>query len=175
MVEVSRSMNSPVDDLFSPSLSAEDDAKGFDHPLSPDGLLLLTVFCGLSGAGVFWVDNWRRLGSPRQQIWTGLVIVIVAAALMTTAELLQLTGVVPRGAKGSWWSFGLRMSGLLVAMAIAHYQRKRYSLFRGRNLPKGKWIFPIIVSLVVTLAFSLICVGLTRVIYGEFFASMKGV
>jgi hypothetical protein len=154
---------------FSPSLSEKHDTQGFDQPLSPDGLVLLTAFCGLSGAGMFRVDNWRRLGSPRHQIWTGVVILIVAAAMMTTAELLQLTGVVPRGTEGSWMSFDLRMSGLVVAIVLAHYQRKRYSLFRVTNLPSGKWIIPIVVLLVVTLAFSLICVGLTRVIHQELF------
>jgi hypothetical protein len=163
-------MSSPADDLFSPSLTEEHDAKGFDKPWSPDGLVLLSVFCGLPGAGVFWVDNWRRLGKAKHQISTAAAIVIFSGVLLTTAEWLQLTGVVPRETRGSWISFGMRLAGIVVAIVIAHHQRKRYRLFELTGLPKGKWIIPIVVSLAVTLVFSVICMGLARLIHLEFVA-----
>ena len=57
------------EDLLAPSLTAHDDAVGFDRPWSPNFLVVIGAFFGLIPMGLLLAENFKRLGKPGKSRW----------------------------------------------------------------------------------------------------------
>jgi hypothetical protein len=141
------------DDMLKPSLTADDDAVGFDHPWNPWSLVVLAFFLGVVPGGGLLALNFRRLGLKNRVgitlLWVALaeVVWIALEIWMIRHGYLHLDeSDAPE--PGRWV---MRVFSLGVAIAIAHPQHKRYRLFMTRHLPEGRLVIPACAAVVVTL------------------------
>lgn len=147
---MNRMASYPEDDLFTPTLTEEDDADGFERPWSPSSLVVLTFFFGIPAGGSLLALNFSRLGMPRKVL--PAVFAVIAATLLFTAA--------------SGWSYahlhheGQRNLLVLVeralqtaaAGALAWAQRRRYRIFRNSAAEPGKLLLSGILAAAVSTA-----------------------
>lgn len=126
------------DDLLAPSLTAHDDAVGFDRPWSPNLLVVIGAFFGLLPMGMLLAENFRRLGKPRAYLPTLLGTLAAGVAMVSLAGYAHVYGIP------GWYEVGnqdhrrtARLAhqalAIAVGLAIAHRQRPRWELHLGHG------------------------------------------
>ena len=159
-------MNAPpeqdTEDLFTPTLSEDDDALDFDQPWNPQSLVFATFFGGFLTGGILFGLNFKRLGRP-ERAWP----CIVGGAILTLAWTYFAVDARQRG----WYEgdSGLRSAvriaqralPVIVALWIAQLQKRRFRVYEGAHGEGARALVPgflaVLLSMVVTfgLAFSL--------------------
>ena len=80
------------DDLFSPTLTPDDDIQGFDRPWNPNYLPLCAFFGGFVGTSLLVWMNQARLGVRRTGlVILGVVVAFLAARAFVVNELTEFT------------------------------------------------------------------------------------
>jgi hypothetical protein len=129
----------PDDELFRPTLTADDDAVGFARPWNPWSLVVLAFFFGLPAGGALLSWNLYRLGAARR------ALPALAIAVGGTLALAAIGGwAAVRAPEGTqaWLPVALRAAWTLVAAALATAQRKRFRVFRHTSQEEGKLLLP---------------------------------
>jgi hypothetical protein len=152
----------PNDELFRPTLGAEDDAVDFDRPWNPWSLVVLTFFFGLIAGGGLLAFNFQRLGM-KGRLYPTLALVAVASLLIVGVQfwLLESGRIVPENRESTRmvrWA-GKAVS-TLIAIAIAAQQQRRFRLFQVSSLPGGHLLWPALAAIGVSMLFGLIVAGL---------------
>lgn len=139
----------PEDDLFTPTLTEEDDAVGFERPWSPWSLVVLTFFFGIPGGGGLLALNFSRLGVPRKVV--PAVLVVITASLLFSA--LRGWGIVHLHAESHLRLLNLGQKALetVAAGALAWAQRRRYRVFQGSGGEAGRLLLPGAVAAALSL------------------------
>ena len=130
------------DDLLTPSLSAHDDAVGFDRPWSPNFLVLVGAFFGFVPMGLLLAENFKRLGKPEAFKPTLIATLVIGLTLITAASYAHvygIQGVYEVGNVEHRRAFRLFHQGLAIAagLAIAHQQRPRWEIHTGHGGDSG--------------------------------------
>jgi len=146
------------DDLLAPELTEADDAVGFDQPWNPWSLVTLTFFFGLLAGGSLLALNFERLGMPGRRVPVlGLVIGVTTLIIAGTAWAAGSGGLAAGNpTQRQLWRWGVRALSVLIAMAIAAPQQKRWRLFQVSGLPAGKLLWPAVAACAVALAYELV-------------------
>lgn len=160
-------MNMPEHDpLLTPTLTEADDSAGFDRPWNPWSLAAHTFFFGPLGGGCLLALNYRKLGLPGRT--TGaLVGVVIVGLLMTVGAVWVVAGGMinpsDREARSTLRLVG-KVLTVLLGMALASTQQKRWRLFQATGLPQGKLLGPgIVAALLSMLVQFLVALGALRV------------
>jgi hypothetical protein len=142
----------PDDDLFTPTLTAGDDAAGFDEPWNPWSLVVLTFFFGLIAGGWLLAWNYARLGMPRKLVPATGLLVLVCAAVLAAVELRLMNHLGPPGGTTRVLATAA-FKGLetLIVAGVAYTQRRRYQLFLHSRLPEGKLLWYAVGAVLVSL------------------------
>lgn len=116
------------DELLRPTLTAEDDAVGFDRPWAPWSLVFAAFFCGPVGGGALFVWNTFRLGLRRELKPTALSFAALAVvfAVGAAAYLATVAGaaVDDRGIR-----LARHAVTVLLAILFARRQQQRFDMF----------------------------------------------
>jgi len=146
----------PDDDLFTPTLTEEDDVVGFERPWNPWSLVVLSFFFGISGGGALLALNFSRLGTPRKVL--PAVFAVIAVTLLITATRGWGYASLDDAGQLRLLRFADRAMETGVAGALAWMQRRRYRVFRGSSAEPGKLLLPgllaAVLSVVIQLALS---------------------
>ncbi len=126
------------DDILTPSLTAHDDAVGFDRPWNPNYLVLVGAFFGVIPMGILLAENFKRLGRPQAYaplLTFAFVAGVALAALAGYAHAYGIPGLYVAGSVDH--RRGLRTANMLLAvgvgLAIAHRQRRRWEIHTGHG------------------------------------------
>jgi hypothetical protein len=146
----------PDHDLFHPTLTADDDAREFHEPWNPWSLIALTFFCGLVAGGGLLAFNTERLGMRGRLFPTLLLAGAGAAAVGGASIWLLMHGMAdwPRDTR-SLARTGFKAAEVLMAMALAAPQHKRFRLYQATGRPPGKLWIPGLLATGVSLVFGL--------------------
>lgn len=137
---MNRTAAHPDDDLFTPSLTEEDDATGFERPWNPWSLVVLTFFAGIPAGGSLLALNFSRLGIPRK-VLSAVIAVILATLVFAALRAWGLTHLSDEGQR-RLFNVAQRALETLTAGAIAWTQRRRHRVFRGAVGAEGKLLLP---------------------------------
>jgi hypothetical protein len=156
----------PNEDLFTPTLTEQDDAAGFDRPWRPWSLVVLAFFFGLPAGGTLLALNFRRLGMPRRVV-PALVLVALAtpamAAVSAWVAAARLAPVDSDADRHLRWI--LRAVSCLVAIGIALPQQRRFRLFQTADLPGGRLLWPGLAAVLVSLALQFLLFALFYLVF----------
>jgi hypothetical protein len=142
------------DDLLAPELTEADDATGFDQPWNPWSLVTLTFFFGLLAGGGLLAFNFDRLGMPGRRVPT-LALAFGATTLLIAGALFGGWGAGEDRGTQQAWRWGVRGISVLIAMAIAAPQQKRWRIFEASGLPAGKLLRPAVVACAIALVYEI--------------------
>jgi heme A synthase len=139
-----------TDDLLRPTLTVEDDESGFDCPWSPMALVFVAFFGGLPAGGGLLALNFRRLGRPERVAPAMVLVVILTILVVAVGGYLAASkaGAADRSTS-QYFRLGARAFAVVVSLALAASQAKRYRLFSQSDRPKGKLLVPIIAAIAV--------------------------
>ena len=138
------------DELFTPTLTENDDALEFDQPWNPWSLVVLTFFFGLLCGGGALALNYQRLGVKGRLFTTSVIVVIGYLAICAAyAWFVPLAVDGPTGDRRELIRLVLKIGGCLIAMGIAEHQRPRFRLFQSRHLSGGSLLWPIVAGVVI--------------------------
>jgi hypothetical protein len=155
----------PEDDLFTPTLTEEDDADNFERPWSPWSLLLLAFFAGFPAGGALLALNFSRLGLPRK------VLPAVFAVIATTLLLAVGRGWLFNQFHGEdqlrLFSLADRAVETAAAGMLAWAQRHRYRVFRGSAGEGGKLLLPGLLAAVLSVAIQLALTSFTASLFQQ--------
>lgn len=146
-------------DLLRPSLTAADDATGFDRPWSPYHLMWTAFLGGVPAAGYLYAENFRRLGLGR---WYAPTIAVSSLLwlLTTGGATYWLLDSEPGTAERTAVRAGLRAVALAGAWVLLRQQRRRWELFTTTPTPAGRLLLPAAVAIaaswLVTLVYGLV-------------------
>ncbi|MCC2671215.1 MAG: hypothetical protein K0Q72_3686 [Armatimonadetes bacterium] len=129
----------PDDELFRPTLTADDDAVGFARPWNPWSLVVLAFFFGLPAGGALLSWNLYRLGVGRRALPAFSLVEVATLALAAIGGWAAVRA--PEGTQ-SWLPSALRAAWTLVAAALATAQRKRFRVFRASVAEEGRLWLP---------------------------------
>lgn len=145
------------DDLFSPTLTEEDDAVSFNQPWNPWSLVVLTFFFGLIAGGGLLAFNWERLGIQGRRLST------LFAVLAASVVLAAVSSGLAANFRGQEYQRVRRQIDVVeaaaatgIAIVISAGQRKRYRLFRQSHQAPGPLVRPAIAAAAVSLAAGLL-------------------
>lgn len=139
----------PEDDLFTPTLTEEDDAVGFERPWNPWSLVVLTFFFGIPAGGGLLALNHSRLGVPRKAL-RAVLLVITATLLFAGLRGWGIT-YLHEESQLRLLNLGQKAVETLTAGALAWTQQRRYRVFRGSAGEPGRLPLPGILAAVLSL------------------------
>jgi hypothetical protein len=143
----------PEDDLFTPTLTEEDDADGFERPWSPWSLVMLTFFFGIPAGGSLLALNFSRLAAPRKVL--PAVFGVIAATLLVAAARGWSYDHLHNEGQLRLFDLGDRVFQTATAGALAWAQRRRYRVFRGSAAEAGKLWPPGLLAAALSVALQL--------------------
>lgn len=146
------------DDLFTQSLTVEDDVAGFDRPWNPWSLVMLTFFFGVMPGIGLMAFNYQRLGIQRR-LYVTLAILVLLEVLLTVAHLWAVqNGLIVWGNREDMRTVRLatRIVSVLAAVLIAQTQLKRFRLFQRSGLPAGPLLIPAVIAIAIGFAFDVL-------------------
>jgi hypothetical protein len=151
--------SSPLDDeLFSHTLTEEDDAQGFDHPWNPWSLVMLTFFFGITAGGGLLAFNYQRLGI-KGRLYSTIAIALIVEILLTAMHVWTIqSGLIDSQNRNDMRTFrlGAKVVSVLVATIIAYSQQKRFRLFGRSDLPAGNLLKPALIAIAAGSALDLL-------------------
>ena len=129
-------MTPPDIDLFTPSLTEDDDAVGFDSPWHPWSVVFAAFFCGAFGGGALMAWNFHRLGM-RGRVWPcALTFAALGVAILFASVALRPDLSDPADARIA--RYAVRAATVLVAMGFASAQKRRFGIFTASGGEPGK-------------------------------------
>lgn len=137
------------DDLFTPTLTEEDDAVGFERPWNPWSLVVLTFFFGIPAGGGLLALNYSRLGVPRKAL-RAVLLVITAALLFAGLRGWGITHLHDES-QLRLLNLGQKAVETLTAGALAWTQQRRFRVFRGSAGEPGRLLLPGILAAVLSV------------------------
>ncbi len=132
------------EELFTPTVTAEDDAVGFDYPWNPYSIVFATFFAGVFAGGLLFALNYRRLGQPRRCLPVAVgasaiaIVVYLMANLLIGKGIVQIDGIQPHRIV----KFITQMLAVILALAMAATQHKRFRLAQYSDQPLGRLLLP---------------------------------
>lgn len=112
---------------FDPDFDDDEDAPFGDlAPWNPSSIVYNAFFCGPLPAGLLFAYNARRLGRPAAFV-PGLVIALVAGLGLPALVFFYLNSRGPIDSQDA--RLGVRIAGVLFALAWARVQRTRFEVF----------------------------------------------
>lgn len=151
------------DDLLQPSLTEDDDLKGFKKPWNPQSLVFAAFFAGPFAGGFLLSLNFKRLGMSGK-FWKSLLLFVALGLVMyATIILLHTNGIIEKGNSDQKQLCRIIVRVITIAAAYwaATIQRERFRLFEYSGGDAASAWVPGILAVVVgyvasILAFSLI-------------------
>lgn len=147
------------EELLAPSLSEDDDLRGFHQPWNPNHLSFAAFFIGPFGSAWLYFENFRRLGQRRESTLWALRFVLIGGGTMVGAYWYNKHG----GAQDPRLMKSLaRAVTVVLALMASHRQRARWRLFHMSDQPPGRLWLALLVALGITFGAALAMVPLLK-------------
>lgn len=150
---MNRMASHPEDDLFTPTLTEEDDADNFERPWNPGSLVALAFFFGFPAGGALLALNFVRLGMPRKV--QPAVLAVIGGTLLLAVARGWISNQIHDPAQFRYLGYADRAVEAALAGALAWAQRRRYRVFQGSAAAAGKLLLPGLLAAVLSVAIQL--------------------